>query len=150
MQLLALFTHHIILAKYSIEDDFSWTPRRRRLVVLNTTPLSALREQRDRESPVPDVENGLFCFVHIGVIRRERGSEQLLEGIRELAAWRRGDFRVKIIGEFKDGSQDDFFRKAERYGIRELIEFHPWIPFPEAFALVCRSHAGLFSSAATT
>jgi glycosyltransferase involved in cell wall biosynthesis len=141
LQLLGLLTHRIVLAKYSVQDDFSWS-RGRQVVVLNTTPLKSLEDPpvtaaSEKESAGP------FTFAHIGVIRRERGSEQLLEAIRVLD--RRGidDFRVRIIGEFKDGSEADFFERSVRYGVRDRIEFHRWLPFDEAFSLVRQSHAGV-------
>ena len=138
LQLLGLATDLIVLAKYSVADDFSWS-RRKQLVVLNTTPIAAL------PTALPEVDrdrDGTFRFVHIGVIRRERGSEQLLEAIGRLADRGRRDFRVIIVGEFKDGSEGAFFARADEMGVRDLIEFHRWMPFDEAFELVRRSHAG--------
>lgn len=141
LQLLGLLTHRIVLAKYSIQDDFSWS-RGRQVVVLNTTPLKSL-ESSPLTSANEDGTANPFTFVHIGVIRRERGSEQLLEAIHRLDRRGGGDFRVRIIGEFKDGSEAEFFARADRLSIRDRIEFHRWLPFDEAFSLVRQSHAGL-------
>ncbi len=142
LQLLGLLTHRIVLAKYSVADDFSWS-RGRQVVVLNTTPLNALDSRMSTISADATGNSEPFTFVHIGVIRRERGSQQLLDAVRLLADRGVSDFRVRIIGAFKDGSEADFFAKADRHGVRERIEFHRWLPFDEAFSLVRRSHAGL-------
>jgi lipopolysaccharide/colanic/teichoic acid biosynthesis glycosyltransferase len=143
LQVLGLLTDRIVLAKYSVADDFSWS-RSRHTVVLNTTPLAAIQDTDRAGAPRSTREEpATFTFVHIGVIRRERGSEELLLAMRILA--RRGvkSFRVLIIGEFKDGSEQAFFDKARVFGLYDQIEFHRWMPFAEAFALVRQSHAGL-------
>lgn len=140
LQLLGLATDLIVLAKYSVADDFSWS-KRKQLVILNTTPVSSLRERA--ATGVPSVHDDNFRFVHIGVIRRERGSEQLLDAVELLASRGRRDFKIVIVGEFKDGSEDSFFSRAENLGVRDLIDFHRWMPFDEAFELVCQSNAGL-------
>lgn len=143
LQVLGLLTHRIVLAKYSVADDFSWS-RSRHTVVLNTTPLAALQDAgRATAQPITHADRATFTFVHIGVIRRERGSEELLEAMRILDRRRAKPFRVVIVGEFKDGSEQDFFEKARTYGVHDRIEFHRWMPFAEAFALVRQSHAGL-------
>ena len=138
LQVLGKLTNAIVLAKYSVADDFSWS-RERQLVVLNTTPLCSLPES----GHTINASSSPFTFVHIGVIRRERGSEQLLAAMAELK--RRGvtDYRVTIVGEFKDGSEQAFCEAATCLGIRDRLELHRWLPFDEAFALVRRSHAGL-------
>jgi glycosyltransferase involved in cell wall biosynthesis len=142
LQLLGLLTHRIILAKYSVADDFTWS-RGRLVTVLNTTPLKALEGPaittpvNDRERPVP------FTFVHIGVIRRERGSAQLLQAMRLLDQRGVKHVQVRIVGEFKDGSEAEFFAQADDFGIRDRFEFYRWMPFDEAFSLVRQSHAGI-------
>ena len=143
LQVLGLLTHRIVLAKYSVADDFSWS-RSRHTVVLNTTPLAAIQDaDRAIARRSTHVDPATFTFVHIGVIRRERGSEELLSAMRILARRDVKSFRVLIIGEFKDGSEQAFFDKARIYGVYDQIEFHRWMPFPEAFTLVRQSHAGL-------
>jgi glycosyltransferase involved in cell wall biosynthesis len=143
LQVMGLLTHLIVLAKYSVADDFSWSSRRH-VVVLNTTRLEALQRNRERTG-LTGAAGGMapFAFVHIGVFRRERGSEQLLDAMRELARRGRRDYRVVLIGEFKDGSEQDFFHKADAAGVRELIDFHRWMPFEAAFERVGRCQAGL-------
>jgi len=143
LQTLGLLTHRIVLAKYSVADDFSWS-RRRQTVVLNTTPLAAIQDADQAKAQRSTQEDpARFTFVHIGVIRRERGSEELLSAMRILAKRGETSFRVVIIGEFKDGSEQDFFDKARIYGVHDLIDFHRWMSFAKAFALVSQSHAGL-------
>ena len=138
LQVLGLFTNLIVLAKYSVAEDFSLS-RGKLLTVLNTTPIAELERP---ESGMTRPHGGPFQFVHIGVIRRERGSEELLHALSELS--RRGHRpHVVIVGEFKDGSEADFFVKAERLGVRSAIEFHAWLPFYEAFSYVRASDAGL-------
>ncbi len=142
LQLLGLVTHVIVLAKYSVADDFSWSSGRH-VVVLNTTRMEALERGSRRPAPRADEGTAPFTFVHIGVFRRERGSEQLLDAMCELERRGRRDYRVVLVGEFKDGSEDDFFEKARRGGVRDLIELHRWMPFDDAFEIVRRAHAGL-------
>ena len=142
MQFLGLFTHRIVLAKYSVARDLSWS-QKRHVVVLNTTPLEALRRQRAQAGSQVDRKAEAFTFVHIGVIRRERGSQELLAAMRLLAERGRRDYRVLIIGEFRDGSEQEFFAKADELGVHDQIEFHRWMEFDDAFRMVCQSHAGL-------
>jgi glycosyltransferase involved in cell wall biosynthesis len=140
LQLMGLVTDVVVLAKYSIASDLSWS-RRRHLVILNTAPLAALTAAGG--APPASPRRAAFTFVHVGVFRRERGSEELLAAMRELARRGRRDYRVVLIGEFKDGSEQDFHDKARAAGLADLIESHPWLAFDEAFALVRQCHAGL-------
>ncbi len=143
LQLMGLLTHRIVLAKYSIADDFSWS-RHRQLVVLNTTALKTTQSKLSGVDQSPlGKDSQVFTFVHIGVIRRERGSEELLHAMRILRERGITHARVVIVGEFKDGSEQDFCEKATAFGIRESIDIHHWLPFDEAFAHVSRADAGL-------
>jgi glycosyltransferase involved in cell wall biosynthesis len=143
LQIMALATHLIVLAKYSVADDFSLS-RDRTLVILNTSPLKVLDSRASDTAPAPPPDPaGEFRFVHTGVISRERGSDQLLDALGILAGQGLQHVRLVIVGEFTDGSQQDFFGRAETMGLRERIEFHRWMPYEQAFALVQRSHAGL-------
>jgi glycosyltransferase involved in cell wall biosynthesis len=138
LQLFGLFTDLIVLAKYSVESDFSLS-RRRELTVLNTTSLTELPSVAE---PHVRPAGGPYQFVHTGVIRRERGSEELLQALAELRG--RGlEARIVVVGEFKDGSESQFFAKAEQLGVRSWIEFHRWLPFAESFSHVRSSDAGL-------
>lgn len=137
LQVLGLVTHLIVLAKPSVSDDFSLS-RRRQLLVLNTTSLAYATSK----APASASERDTFTFVHFGVFRRERGSEQLLGALYLLWKWD-VDVRVRLIGQFTDGSRDSFFAKASAHGIVHLIEDFEWMPFDEAFPLVASSDAGL-------
>jgi len=145
LQALGLFSDLVVLAKYSVAADFSWS-RRRQLLVLNTTPIAALEGRKAGLTSTPPSVGGdkdSFRFIHLGVIRRERGSEQLLAALEQLAGWGYRSHKVIIVGTFRDGSEQDFFRQAEIKGVRDRIEFHPWMPFEEAFDLVRSCQAGL-------
>lgn len=141
LQFLGLLTDRIVLAKPSVAEDFSLS-RRRQLVVLNTTALRNL-DTGPEPAPEPAGECLPFRFVHLGVIRRERGSDQLIDAAAELHARGRRDFEVVIIGDFKDGSREAFFDRAAALGLSGRFVFHEWMPFADAFRMVRGSDAGL-------
>jgi glycosyltransferase involved in cell wall biosynthesis len=141
LQVLGLGTDLIVLAKASVSDDFSWS-KQRLLVILNTNPVSDMDGLNDAR-PLKARLSEPFRFVHSGVIRKERGSEQLLDAMAILSRETQRDFEVDIVGEFKDGSKAEFFEKASRLGVDRRIRFHGWLSRKEAFEVVRLAHAGL-------
>jgi glycosyltransferase involved in cell wall biosynthesis len=136
------FTDAIVLAKHSLVDDFKRRPDKK-FLVLNYTPIAALQQARDDTSLTEEQLSsyqGKFTFIHIGLFSRIRGSEELLHAMVLLKDL---PIQVVIIGEFNDGSQDDFFQKAKRLGLADRIIFHEWMPFAEAFQHVMAADAGL-------
>jgi glycosyltransferase involved in cell wall biosynthesis len=140
IELLGLMMHMVVLAKPSVERDLALS-RKRHLLILNATSVNYGGAVANRQ---PDGrENDAFTFVHLGVLRKERGSEQLLDAIAELRRRGRVDVSVRIIGEFEDGTEREFVRKAQSLGIADLIDLHDWMPFEDAYRLVEASDAGL-------
>ncbi|QTD50091.1 glycosyltransferase family 4 protein [Sulfidibacter corallicola] len=157
--LLAQFTDAVILAKFSLARDFAFSARRCHLV-LNTTSLRYLPAVRHAGAPEPArFRDSPFVFVHLGVMRRERGSRVLLEAMRHLAdlcetetaAVDDGEggqramapFRVRLIGRIADEPLEAFLAEAQRKGVADLLEVHEWLPFEQAFQWVRTAHCGL-------
>jgi glycosyltransferase involved in cell wall biosynthesis len=70
---------------------------------------------------------------------RARGWPALLEA---MALGPPGD-RLRLIGRFTDGSEPDFLARAAALGLSDRIERLPWLPHPEALALLAEADIAL-------
>lgn len=132
---LMLFTDRVVLAKESIAGDYPDPSRQ--VLVRNYVPaeyadrnIAAATEQR---SP------GRLRVIHLGLISRQRGWPQLLEAVGASSE----SFDLIFVGEFNDGSEADFRSRAASLGIADRIRIVPWLPFADAFRLVCSSDVGI-------
>ncbi len=136
MGALGLATHKVIIPS-PLGGDLSFS-RGRHLEILNAPWVAD-----SGPSPDPAGERPVCRFVHLGVMRRERGSDQLLAAMRELRRRDRADYRVVIVGKFGDGREAEFRARAEEYGVADRLELHPWMPVDRALAIVRRCQVGL-------
>ena len=148
MKLMERFTDSIVLTKRCLADDFKRCPEKN-FLVMNCTPLAALQQTRNGTNLIEkqlSSYKGKFTFVHIGVLARRRGSEQLLHAMTLLKDL---PIQVVIIGQFDDGSQDSFLQKAQNLGLADRIIFYEWMPFAQAFQNIMAADAGLILFQAT-
>ena len=136
MRVLGLLTHKVIVPS-PLGGDVAFA-RGRTLEVLNAPWVAS-------HGPSADDGGGkTICrFVHLGVMRRERGSEELLAAMRELRRRERRDYRVVVVGKFGDGRGDEFRARAEELGVADRLDFHAWMPIDEALAVVRSCQVGL-------
>jgi glycosyltransferase involved in cell wall biosynthesis len=68
-----------------------------------------------------------------------RGWPQLVEAVARSSE----PFEVWFVGQFNDGSETAFHERTAELGIADRMKVVPWLPFEEAFKLVCSSDAGI-------
>jgi glycosyltransferase involved in cell wall biosynthesis len=136
LYLLTPLTDYIVVAKRSVIADFP--VRRERLVIVqNFTPLEGVGWAAERSSTAADHD---VTLVHLGLFSKVRGWPQVLEA---LAVMRARNVRLEIVGEFNDGSHAEFLERAAELGVSERINIREWMPFREAFRVLCSADVGL-------
>jgi glycosyltransferase involved in cell wall biosynthesis len=125
----------IVLAKSSLEKDFSHLPKDRVHLVENFVSLAAL-ESASRE----DVREPPLKLIHLGLIGRLRGWPQLLQA---LTMARCHSVQLLILGATNDGSEQALRTEIERLGLANRVRYEAWLPYEEAMAQVRLSDAGL-------
>ena len=125
----------IVLAKSSLEKDFSHLPKDRVHLVENFVSLAAL-ESASRE----DVREPPLKLIHLGLIGRLRGWPQLLQA---LTMARCQSVQLLILGATNDGSEQALRTEIEHLGLANRVRYETWLPYEEAMAQVRLSDAGL-------
>lgn len=118
----------VVVAKDGLAADFG-VPGRTVAVRNYAAPAAALL----RPLPRPGAPHGPgLILVHAGAMTRGRGWPQMLEAMALLPA---AD-RLRLIGRFTDGSGPECRARAAALGLSGRIERLPWLPHPEAMALL--------------
>ena len=133
---LTPFTDRIIAAKRSVAGDFP-NASGKLLLVQNFTPVAAIRWAADRafgdgSRPV--------TLIHLGLFSKVRGWPQVLDA---LAAMRDKTVRLEIVGEINDGTRPELEQRVADLGLSGRVMIREWMPFREAFGLLCRADIGL-------
>ena len=139
MRLYARRTDLIILTRESFETPWRGlaTPR---ITIINTNHLQPRcvdipNELRHRFGKRP-------VILHQGIFGDVRGSWQLLEAMKLLAAEFPGILCV-ILGEYLYGNLDEYKSAVNRVGLADNILFLPPVPFAEVPAHIALSKVGL-------
>lgn len=125
----------IVLAKSSLEKDFSHLPKDRVHLVENFVSLAALKSAPRDEARKPPLK-----LIHLGLIGRLRGWPQLLEA---LAMARCQSAQLLILGATNDGSEQELRAEIDRLGLSGRVRYEAWLPYEEAMGQVRLSDAGL-------
>jgi len=125
----------IVLAKSSLEKDFSHLPQERVHLVENFVSLVALKS-----APRDEVREPPIKLIHLGLIGRLRGWPQLLEA---LAMARCQSAQLLILGATNDGSEQELRAEIDRMGLTNRVRYEAWLPYEEAMEQVRLSDAGL-------
>lgn len=134
LQLMALVTTRVVLAKSSIADDYSWSSRRH-VIVGNHARTKGV------EPPLQGRVSRPFEMVHTGVLSKGRGSLVMATAFRDLVA-RGVDARLTIIGSFNDDSESQFDRIVSDVEGDRVVKTG-WLSYDEAFEQLRAAHAGL-------
>lgn len=136
-RMLLLFTDRVVLAKESIAGDYP-NPSKRVLVRNYVSAAYADRRVTVRpEERSPDRTR----IIHLGLVSRMRGWPQVLEAVATSSEL----FELIFVGQFNDGSEAEFRERAGQLGVADSVRSLPWLPFADAFRLVCSSDVGIIS-----
>jgi glycosyltransferase involved in cell wall biosynthesis len=133
---LTPFTDRIVLAKQTVSSDFH-CPDRKKVLVRNFTPLAGLNFAGSR-SPLNAGE--MVTLTHLGLFNKNRGWPQVLQAIDKM---RNKNVRLEVIGEFNDGTRDEFDATVKRYNLENRVNVYNWMPFEQAFQYLTKSQIGL-------
>ncbi|SDD77049.1 glycosyltransferase family 4 protein [Belnapia rosea] len=118
----------VVVAKDGLAGDF---PAARTIAVRNYALPVTLAPREHRPGPP--------TLVHAGAMTRSRGWPQLLAALALLPP----DTRLRLIGRFTDGSEDEFSAKAMRLGLAPRIDSLGWHPHAEALRLMAEADIAL-------
>lgn len=135
INVLSRMASGIVLAKSSLEKDFSYLPKERVHLVENFVSLAAIKSASRDEVREPPLK-----LIHLGLIGRLRGWPQLLEA---LAMARCQSAQLLILGATNDGSEQELRAEIDRLGLTSRVRYETWLPYEEAMAQVRLSDAGL-------
>lgn len=135
INVLSRMASGIVLAKSSLEKDFSHLPKGRVHLVENFVSLAAIKSVSRDEVREPPLK-----LIHLGLIGRLRGWPQLLEA---LAMARCQSAQLLILGATNDGSEQELRAEIDRLGLASRVRYETWLPYEEAMAQVRLSDVGL-------
>lgn len=135
-RLLLPFTDRLVLAKQTVSYDFPHSDRKK-VLVRNFTPLSGVSFASQRVALRKDDE---VTLTHLGFFNKTRGWPQVLKA---LSLMNNKNVRLEVIGEFNDGSRDEFDMAVKAYGLLSRVVVYDWMPFGQAFQYLTHAHIGL-------
>jgi glycosyltransferase involved in cell wall biosynthesis len=136
-RMLTMLTDRVVLAKESIARDYP--DRSKQVLVRNYVSASyALQNAPTRVNSGGKIR---MKIIHLGLISRERGWPELLEGV----AGSGKVFDLVFVGQFNDGSEAAFRQRAIELGMQDRFTIKEWMPFNDAFQLVCSSDIGVIA-----
>ncbi len=136
------FTNRLVFAKRSVAADFPGTEKKQ-VLVQNFTPLAARSPINEGEKAAPKAEKAAgqpITAIHLGLISRVRGWPQLLDAVGQM---QHDNLHLLIVGTFNDNTKADFDAQASELKLTERIRTLEWVPFSEAYALICSADIGL-------
>jgi len=136
-RLFAHSTDRLVYAKRSVAGDFSRTgvPA---VLVQNFAQRGVADAASLKAAPTQDDDR--LRLIHLGLISKLRGWPQLLEAMAMPQASRT---ELLVVGEFNDGSLEEFRARAQELDLSERVKIEEWMPFAQAYERICRSHVGL-------
>ncbi len=134
---LLIFTDRVVLAKESVARDYPDTSKQ----VLVRNYVSASYALQNAPTQTRSLENIRIRIIHLGLISRARGWPELLESV----AGSSKNFELFFVGQFNDGSEAAFRQRAAELGMRDRFTIDEWMPFEDAFRLVCSSNIGVIA-----
>ena len=139
MRLFARFTDHVLLTRESFEREWAGL-RVPRTVIINTNhlqaPCTAIPGRlRDRYAGCP-------TLIHQGVFGDIRGSYQLLDAMKMLAA-DIPDIRCIVLGSYNYGSEAAYREAIRAAGLEDRIDLIGVVPYEEVPAYIAVARVGL-------
>lgn len=136
LRMLSWLTDGFVFAKATVADDFP-IPEERTALVRNLPPLRLLESA---PGSADHVRTRGVVAVHTGYTGRIRGWPQLLDALEQDEA---EGVQALFVGEFNDGSGDEFGKHVTRLGLSDRVRVMPWQPFEGAFHHLVQSDIGL-------
>lgn len=136
LRMLSWTTDGIVYAKATVAGDFP-IPEERTALVRNLPPLRLLESAHGSAAHVRT--RGVVA-VHTGYTGRVRGWPQLLDALVQNES---EGVQALFVGDFNDGSGDEFGKHVTRHGLSDRVRMVPWQPFEGAFHHLVQSDIGL-------
>lgn len=135
--ILTPFTNKLVLAKRTVSDDFLFCDGKK-VLVQNFSPATMIKFSGERVARAPGAP---LTMVHLGLFNVRRGWPQTLEAMAKCG----DNVRLQVIGTINDGSREDFLARATELRLADRVELHDWLPFEEAFTMLCKADIGLIA-----
>ncbi len=137
---LTPFTDYLFLAKKSVSSDFPSASGKME-VIYNYTPIrNKPISRKDVPIKIQRIFDGKFTAVHIGLFNANRGWPQLLSAMTKITI---PNFQFISIGMINDDTEEEFWKVASQFGLKQKIILKPWLPFEEAYWYLLCSQVGL-------
>lgn len=136
-RILLLFTDRVVLAKESIANDYPDPAKR----VLVRNYVSAEYADKNRVVALDRRREERIRIIHLGLISRGRGWQEIVASVSASSE----PLDVIFVGQFNDGSESAFQEQVSRLGLGDRMKVIPWLPFEDAFRLVCSSQIGIIA-----
>lgn len=94
--------------------------------------------------PFSEAEQQPILIVHEGAFPRVRGCMQVVEALGILR--RTHEFRFMILGKIPPKDRDDFFRRVDELGLKDVIDDHGPLPWREFGRVESQGQIGIICS----
>ncbi len=134
------FTDYLFLAKKSVSSDFPSASGKME-VIYNYTPIrNKPISKKDVPTKIQRIFDGKFTAVHIGLFNVNRGWPQLLSAMTKITI---PNFQFISIGMINDDTEEEFWKVASQFGLKQKIILKPWLPFEDVYWHLLCSQVGL-------
>ncbi len=134
MRMLTRFTDALVFAKGSVRKDFP--PKLDKITLVRNYVEVAGFDPVCVDKP----SGASVTALHLGAINRARGWPELLQA---MTLSQNQHLRVRVVGQFGDGSEADFLDEVKALGLSDRVEFTPWVPYDEVRKIAASSDIGL-------
>ncbi|RLB95628.1 MAG: hypothetical protein DRH50_03630 [Deltaproteobacteria bacterium] len=140
-RMLTPLTDHLIFAKSTIVCDYSVNGK---YTVVYNFSFSKVAESlaASLETNHRNKREGEFVAIYTGLINKMRCWPEILEAA-SLAKERIKDLRLVFIGEFNDGTEEEFRRKIDELGLEGCVNYMKWMPLNELYIHLLTADVGL-------
>lgn len=136
-QVMLPFTDKLVLAKQTVARDFFFS-KRKQVLVRNFSSLGAAKSISTMKKA--SESEPYFTMVHFGLINKLRGWPQMLDA---LSLSKNSNVKFQVIGEFNDGSYDEFVSRVSELGLQDRVKYFEWMPFEQAFEMLAKADIGI-------
>jgi len=126
----------IVLAKKSLIDHFIHC-KNKVYVARNFALLAQINDIAKKKCEPRKKE---LCCIHVGLISKKRGWPNMVKAFERL---KKHKVKLEVVGEFTDGTKEEFTNYIESKGLREKISYVKWVEFSSLLRKLAVSDIGI-------
>ncbi len=137
-RVLTPLTDHLVLAKATVAGDY---PAEGKCTVVYNFSFSKVAESLISNSRKKK-SSSKFTAIYTGLINKMRCWPEILEAV-SLAKGKIGNLKLVFVGEFNDGSEEEFWKRVDELELRNSVSYIKWVPLRELYSYLLEADVGL-------